>query len=497
MSVNKSLINQQSVEINQLLVPQGVSLSGVANMTPIAGSVSYSAGILYYGNGSTWTALGTGSGGPVSLSAFGSTPNANGMSLTSQVLNMQPASASFPGGVSTLAQAFLGVKTFSSGIVLSNLGTGIVHSSSTGTLTSSTIVNADVSATAAIVDTKLATISTAGKVSNTATTATNNNTASTIMARDASGNFNANSVTLSANCVINGILTLPSTASATVGVITFGGNRFMHTKGGIMLGQNSCNFTNTVSDCVGVGIQTLASVTVSSDFNVAIGAYSMIALTNLSPANTAVGTASLGGATSGCQNNVAIGNGAIPAALVSSSFNTGLGANCLALLTSGSRNISIGYSSGGVLVTGSDNIFIGINATTSTDSNTCKIGKIYGTTTASATTAAVVIDLNGQLGTIPSVRSAKMNIIDVNSDSNHEAIMKLRPKRFDLRKCPGKYQQYGLIYDECPEDLLIDDAQGEPMSVAYQYLPTINLTQIQRLTLKIEELEKRLLNAGL
>jgi hypothetical protein len=57
------------------------------------------------------------------------------------------------------------------------------------------IVNADISATAAIVDTKLATIATAGKVSNSATTATDANTASAIVARDASGNFTAGTIT--------------------------------------------------------------------------------------------------------------------------------------------------------------------------------------------------------------------------------------------------------------------------------------------------------------
>lgn len=49
--------------------------------------------------------------------------------------------------------------------------------------------------TAGISDSKLATISTAGKVSNSATTATNLNTASAIVARDASGNFVAGTIT--------------------------------------------------------------------------------------------------------------------------------------------------------------------------------------------------------------------------------------------------------------------------------------------------------------
>ncbi len=57
------------------------------------------------------------------------------------------------------------------------------------------ITNTEISAAAAIVDTKLATIATAGKVSNSATTADEHNTASSIVARDASGNFSAGTIT--------------------------------------------------------------------------------------------------------------------------------------------------------------------------------------------------------------------------------------------------------------------------------------------------------------
>jgi hypothetical protein len=86
---------------------------------------------------------------------------------------------------------------------LTNDGTvygNIVTTADSGTVTSTmiadgTIANGDISATAGIVDTKLETISTAGKVSNSATTATNNNTASAIVARDASGNFTAGTIT--------------------------------------------------------------------------------------------------------------------------------------------------------------------------------------------------------------------------------------------------------------------------------------------------------------
>ena len=86
----------------------------------------------------------------------------------------------------------------SAAIDLSKLATGALPTAITvasANLVDGTIVNADINASAAIADTKLATISTAGKVSNSATTATNANTANAIVARDASGNFSAGTIT--------------------------------------------------------------------------------------------------------------------------------------------------------------------------------------------------------------------------------------------------------------------------------------------------------------
>lgn len=50
--------------------------------------------------------------GNVSLAAIGSSPNANGASLSGQALTLQPASASFGGVVTTGTQTFAGAKTF-------------------------------------------------------------------------------------------------------------------------------------------------------------------------------------------------------------------------------------------------------------------------------------------------------------------------------------------------------------------------------------------------
>ena len=52
----------------------------------------------------------------ITLAAIGSTPNANAASLNSGVLNLQPANGSFGGVVTTAAQTFAGLKTFTNGI---------------------------------------------------------------------------------------------------------------------------------------------------------------------------------------------------------------------------------------------------------------------------------------------------------------------------------------------------------------------------------------------
>ncbi len=93
------------------------------------------------------------------------------------------------------------VQPVASGTVVSTADTGSVTSAM---ILNGTIVNDDINASAGIVDTKLATISTANKVSNSATTATSANTASAIVARDASGNFTAGTITASLTGAVTG-----------------------------------------------------------------------------------------------------------------------------------------------------------------------------------------------------------------------------------------------------------------------------------------------------
>lgn len=93
----------------------GGGSGGVTSLDAITGAITLVAGsgiTITDNSGAKTITIASTSTGDVTLSAFGSTPNANGASLTGQALTLQPASASFPGGVSTTTQSFAGAKTF-------------------------------------------------------------------------------------------------------------------------------------------------------------------------------------------------------------------------------------------------------------------------------------------------------------------------------------------------------------------------------------------------
>jgi len=95
-------------------------------------------------------------------------------------------------------------------------------SAPSGTITSDmiangTIVDGDISSSAAIADTKLATISTSGKVANSATTATDAAGNNTIVSRDASGNFSAGTITAALSGNASTATTLATTRTISLG----------------------------------------------------------------------------------------------------------------------------------------------------------------------------------------------------------------------------------------------------------------------------------------
>ncbi len=144
------------------------------------------------------------------------------------------------------------MKVSSAGIVSINgfNTTGIVHNDSFGNLSTSLIVDTDISPIAAITDTKLANITTAGKVANSATTATNANTANAIVARDGSGNFAANiiSANLTGNVTgsaSNNVLKAGDAMTGALNMLTQNEIRFQDTAGGEYVGINAPGIVNT------------------------------------------------------------------------------------------------------------------------------------------------------------------------------------------------------------------------------------------------------------
>lgn len=160
----------------------------------------------------------------------------------------------------------------------------------TGTVTGSVITNANITAGAAIDDTKLATIATAGKVANTATTATNANTASTIVARDASGNFTAGTVTAA---LTGNASTATSLATArTINGISFNGTANIKTHvGGI--GTTSATTYDRITHGLGT---TPSSYSITLRSNATTSSVRSFYITNVNPtyfdvyANDASGT---------------------------------------------------------------------------------------------------------------------------------------------------------------------------------------------------------------
>jgi hypothetical protein len=288
------------------------------------------------------------------------------------------------------------------------------------------------------------------------------------------------------------------------------------------------------------GYATLSSNTTGSN-NTAFGAYSLNSNTNGS-LNTAIGGSALRFNTAGIQNNatgsaslynnttgslnVADGYGALYSntigganaaigweALFSNSTggdnvamgyfsayfnatgtdNTAIGFSALSQNTDGSNNIAVGSNSGTNMTSGSNDIYIG-NPAPGPESGAIRIGTggqqtqafiagISGVTTG-LTASAVVIDANGQLGTISSSRRYKEDIEAMGDAS--ERLFQLRPVKFHYKQpdaSGSKPIQYGLIAEEVAEvfpELTVYNKDGKPESVAYHLLAGLLLNELQK-----------------
>jgi hypothetical protein len=204
------------------------------------------------------------------------------------------------------------------------------------------------------------------------------------------------------------------------------------------------------------------------------------------------------------------------------SGNTAIGEWALASNTTGNNNIAIGYHAARAVISGnSNNIHIG-NPGEADDYGTIRIGStpstsydcflggigrcrpqgsffaagIRGTTTANNDAVPVLIDGNGQLGTVNSSRRYKEDIKDMGDASS--GLMRLRPVTFRYQKPfadGSKPVQYGLIAEEVAEvypDLVAHSVDGQIETVKYQVLDSMLLNEVQRLNKENQALQERL-----
>jgi hypothetical protein len=267
------------------------------------------------------------------------------------------------------------------------------------------------------------------------------------------------------------------------------------------VGANSLFFNTNGSSNNAIGEGALQSNIRASD-NTAIGD---VALTN----NDSSGLGQAG-------SNAAVGAGAL-FSNVDGSSNNAVGVLALGDNISGSWNTAIGDFAGTGNTSGNGNIYIGAFSTPVPDgeSNVTRIGDslfqsacfIAGITGIAVFGDTVVVNGNGQLGTVASAARFKKDIKPM--DKTSEAILALRPVRFEYNSDSKGTPQFGLIAEEVAAvnpDLVVRDRNGEIYSVRYEAVNAMLLNEflkehraVQELQATVAQQEKQIkaLTAGL
>jgi hypothetical protein len=208
--------------------------------------------------------------------------------------------------------------------------------------------------------------------------------------------------------------------------------------------------------------------------------------------NNAFGRGALTSHTSG-DGNVAVGDSAL-ANHATGTSNTAIGNSTLVNATTGDFNIALGVFAGQNIL-GNNNIDIG-NGGLAADSNTIRIGNvshastfiagIFNVTTGGAA-VPVLIDANGQLGTIPSARRFKHGIKPMEKTS--ESVLALKPVTFHYKSDKTGTPQFGLIAEEVAAvnpDLVVRDDKGEIYTVRYDAVNAMLLNEFLKEHKKVE-----------
>ena len=326
----------------------------------------------------------------------------------------------------------------------------------------------------------------------------------------------------------------PSTP--TSGNVVKDGVRFLHDYGlgSTFLGRGAGNFRLSGTLNTGVGSAALALISTGHE-NTAVGA-STLSSNSTGSYGTAIGSAALDNNTTGGSNtatgafaltnnttgnlntafgaqtlavnstasgNTAIGGGALYIK-AAGDLNTAIGFGTLSYLTAGERNTALGPHAGSLLKSGDGNVYIA-NSGVTQESDTIRIGDsqirtfvagIRGVTTANVNAIPVVIDSQGQLGTVSSSRRFKDDIADMGDASS--LLMRLRPVTFHYRSDQnpnGRTLQYGLVAEEVAAvapGLVAHSRDGEIETVFYEFLPPMLLNELQKQQQTIDAQNKRL-----
>ncbi len=175
-----------------------------------------------------------------------------------------------------------------------------------------------------------------------------------------------------------------------------------------------------------------------------------------------------------------------------------MGSGALGNNSTGKNNIALGVSAGFLLTTGSNNIDI-FDHGVAGEANTIRLGKertqkrtfiagISGVTVADG--VGIVIDTNGQLGTINSSARYKEAIKPMGDAS--DVLLSLKPVSFRYKKNldPKAIPQFGLVAEQVEKvdpDLVARDDQGKPYSVRYEAVNAMLLNEFLKEHQKVEE----------
>ncbi|HEY4255798.1 MAG TPA: tail fiber domain-containing protein [Candidatus Udaeobacter sp.] len=274
--------------------------------------------------------------------------------------------------------------------------------------------------------------------------------------------------------------TADSNTAIGAGALLFNTVGFGNTaNGAFALFSNTGGVTNAAH-----GYQALFSNTTGNQ-NTAIGTGALLGNTT-GNGNTATGLGALAANTMG-QANTATGLGAL-AANISGSGNTAIGDGALGINTIGHGNTALGDGAGSNVTTASNVISIGSMGANM--DNSCFIGNIFGSTSSNG--VAVLINSNGQLGTMTSSQRFKENIKPMGNAS--EVLYALTPVSFRYKRNidPDGTLQSGLVAEDVEKvnrDLVVRDKEGKPYSVRYDQVNAMLLNEFLKEHKKVEALE--------